>query len=198
MKVLLTGFNAFGNVGSNPSQTVVEELERRKYHYQGLELLTAVIPKEFVASGEQIAQLIELHSPDVIIMLGVAAGTEHIALERFALNIDDTNAPDNSGYVPINHPIQIDGPLATMGNFPLVEMATALSAEGTPIYVSNHAGTFVCNHVFYVANYLLAQRGSNALCGFVHIPLPSGGFGIKEITGAIERVMLYLVAHNRA
>jgi pyroglutamyl-peptidase len=45
---------------------------------------------------------------------------------------------------------------------------------GLPAIVSNTAGTFVCNHVFYGLMHLAATRHSGLRGGFLHVPyLPS-------------------------
>jgi pyroglutamyl-peptidase len=43
-----------------------------------------------------------------------------------------------------------------------------------PVRISNHAGTFVCNHVFYLARHKVEQLGIPAKCGLIHIPQISG------------------------
>ena len=48
----------------------------------------------------------------------------------------------------------------------------ALRAAGLPASVSNTAGTFVCNHVFFALMHRLAQAGPGvqARGGFIHVP----------------------------
>jgi pyroglutamyl-peptidase len=36
--------------------------------------------------------------------------------------------------------------------------------------VSNSAGTFVCNHLFYGVLHFLAASGRDARAGFIHVP----------------------------
>ena len=57
-------------------------------------------------------------------------------------------------------------------------MLAALQAQGLPARVSDSAGTFVCNHVFYGLMHQLATgrglRGTRG--GFIHLPwLPEMG-----------------------
>ena len=50
----------------------------------------------------------------------------------------------------------------------------ALREAGLPAIVSNTAGTFVCNHVFYGLMHLAATRRPALRGGFLHVPyLPS-------------------------
>jgi pyrrolidone-carboxylate peptidase len=64
MKILLTGFNRFGNLESNPSQLVVEEMARRAETRQWAELVTEVLPTEFAGAGNRIAELIRSSAGD--------------------------------------------------------------------------------------------------------------------------------------
>ena len=45
-----------------------------------------------------------------------------------------------------------------------------MRAAGIPASVSQTAGTFVCNHVFYGLAHLIATRRPALRGGFVHVP----------------------------
>ncbi len=49
-------------------------------------------------------------------------------------------------------------------------MVLAMKAAGIPAAVSNSAGTFVCNHLFYGLMHLLAEEGARRRGGFIHVP----------------------------
>jgi 5-oxoprolinase (ATP-hydrolysing) len=53
---------------------------------------------------------------------------------------------------------------------PVKAMVAALRDAGCPAELSNSAGTFVCNHVFYGLQHALRRRPS-ARSGFLHLPL---------------------------
>ncbi len=66
---------------------------------------------------------------------------------------------------------------------------TELRAQGLPAEVSNSAGTFVCNHVFYRLMHALATepelRGTRG--GFVHVPwLPEQGSPGMELGDVVR------------
>lgn len=175
MRLLLTGFGPFGDTLRNPAQLIVEVLaaEYAAAPTDGLHCTSAILPVEFAAAGDRIAALIADLRPDVILMLGVAAKRDALSLERIALNLDDSpTRPDNAGVTPDAAPIVPAGPLALAATLPLIELRTALAAAGIPAVISNHAGAYVCNHVFYVALHTVARLGLPARCGFIHVPLP--------------------------
>ena len=185
MKILLTGFNRFGKVRENPSQLIVEEIVRRRL----AGLIAEVLPTEFAAAGKRIRALIRRHRPDWIFCLGVAQGIPAIHLERIALNLDDTEAPDNAGRIHAAKQIVKDGPLAYESTLPLEKLRDRLRQRRVPAAISNHAGTYVCNHVFYTARYEVERLGLNARCGFIHLPgLPSKNSPGMPLAQTIEAV----------
>ena len=179
IKVLLTGFGPFPGVETNPTGAVIEDcLARvasggaRRYEATG-----QILPTEYAGAGRRIQALIGQIEPDAVLMLGVAAPRVELNLERFALNIDDAAAPDAAGHVASGTPIEPDGPAAHTSTLPLRPIKDALDKAQVPAAFSNHAGTYVCNHVFYVAAHALRSMGREIPCGFVHIPMPSDAAG---------------------
>jgi pyroglutamyl-peptidase len=62
-----------------------------------------------------------------------------------------------------------EGPAAYFSTLPIKAMVEALQVKNIPAQVSNTAGSFVCNHIFYGLQHRLV--GTNITHGFVHIPL---------------------------
>jgi len=168
VKTLLTGFNRFGNGEANPSQLVVENL--RVKSAGATDWIAEVLRTEFAEAGRRIVELIREHRPERIICLGFNAAGESIHLERVALNLDDTEQPDNAGARHAGKRIVEDGPLAYWSTLPIEGMREALLRRGIPAAISNHAGTYVCNHVFYVARHEVETLGLDCACGFIHLP----------------------------
>lgn len=161
-KVLLTGFEPFGKATQNPSAEIVKQIS-------GDNIVTAVLPVAYAKSAEVLLQLIEQHNPDVVISLGQAEGRTQITPERIAINLDDARLADNDGVTRIDQPIVVDGPVAYESTLPIREFVTAITAAGIPAAVSLSAGTFLCNHIFYVAQDRL--KDTKVRSGFVHVPL---------------------------
>jgi pyroglutamyl-peptidase len=172
MRVLLTGFEPFGKLETNPSQYIVDQLASGAPGLEGTaDLVTEVLPTVYSAAGERIRTLIRGLQPGAVVCLGVAARADAIRLERVALNVDDAENPDNAGDAPMGRRIAPGGPVGYWSTLPLAEMYAALQAREIPVRISNHAGTYVCNHVFYAARHEVERLGSEAACGFVHVPL---------------------------
>ena len=161
-KVLLTGFEPFGNATSNPSGEIVKQIS-------GDNIVTAILPVAYAQSAERLLSLIEQHRPDVVICLGQAEGRTAITPERVAINLDDARLSDNEGVLRNDVKILDDGPDAYFSTLPVNDIVAAIKAQGIPAAVSLSAGAFLCNHVFYVAQNKFA--GSDVRSGFVHVPL---------------------------
>lgn len=169
--VLVTGFEPFGGESDNPSWRIAEALHGRVLggrHVQAVQL-----PCVF---GEALAALdaaLEHHAPALVLCLGQAAGRAEFSVERVAINVDDARIPDNAGASPVDEPVVPGGPAAYFSTLPVKAIVAALREAGFPAAVSQTAGTFVCNHVFYGLMHRLATRPAlrGTRGGFVHVPL---------------------------
>ena len=83
--------------------------------------------------------------------------------------MQDARIPDNAGAQPIDVPVVAGGPAAYFSSLPIKALVAGLRAAGFPASVSQTAGTFVCNQVFYGLQHALAGQGVHS--GFMHLPL---------------------------
>ena len=162
MRILLTGFEPFGNATSNPSGEIVKQISMDN-------VFTAILPVAYTKSAEHLLALIAEHNPDVVICLGQAEGRTQITPERVAINLDDARLADNEGVLRSDVKILEGGPDAYFSTLPVKDIVEAIKAKGVPAAVSLSAGAFLCNHVFYVAQNKFA--GTHVRSGFVHVPL---------------------------
>jgi pyroglutamyl-peptidase len=170
LKILLTGFNRFKGVRVNPSEKVILELRERYRDLKGVDLIAEVLPTEYGAGMRKLRGLIRKHRPQAILLLGVAPRREQISLERVALNIDDEATPDNAGVIRRGRKIVRGAADVYWSTLPLLRLQRALEGCGIPASISNHAGTFLCNHAFYVARHQTERSPKKLVCGFVHLP----------------------------
>ena len=192
--VLVTGFGPFGPHPSNPSEAAVRALPDR---IGGARIVTGVLPVEFGRCAEAALDLVAAHSPDAVILTGLAAGRVAITPERVAINIRDTagaeSFADNAGYAPSEVPILAGGPDGIFATLPIRQIVERLGAAGIPAQISNTAGTFICNETMYaVLTSLASTPPPRAMAGFVHLPavdvLP-----LTEIVRALEIVVEVVV-----
>ena len=94
MKILVTGFDPFGGEEVNPAYEAVKLLPAQ---VAGAEVITEELPTIFGKCAEVLEELIEKHSPDVVLCVGQAGGRSGISLEKVAINLTDASMPDNAG-----------------------------------------------------------------------------------------------------
>ena len=188
--VLVTGFDPFGGQPVNPSWQAVQALDGSLV--QGHRIVGAQLPTVFGLAMQVLRDLLRQHRPTLVICTGQAGGRGAISFERVAINVDDARIPDNAGAQPVDSPVVPGGPDAYFTDLPIKAMLKALLDAGINAEVSQTAGTFVCNHVFYGLMHELAThpqlRGVRG--GLVHVPwLPGQGqpsMGLAEIVQGLR------------
>jgi pyroglutamyl-peptidase len=156
LKILMTGFEPWGDWDSNPSGEVAKSLDGEVIG--GVEIVGAVLP---VTYGEDIAivrPLIEKLRPSAVVSLGLSRRA-NLSVERVAINMK----MDDQAIVP-------GGPDAYFATLPTRSMVDAIAAGGIPSKLSYHAGCFLCNHIMYTVLHYLSQTGNATPSGFIHIP----------------------------
>jgi pyroglutamyl-peptidase len=167
--LLVTGFEPFAGQAANPAEAVAKALDGRAI---GAAVVRgAILPVHHAEAGPRVARLIAETAPLAIVHLGLAAGRARVALERVAVNVMDFDTPDNAGFRARGEPCVPGGPAAYFATLPLGAILAALAAEGIPAYVSNTAGTYLCNQTLYGTLHLLSARRLEARAGFIHLPL---------------------------
>lgn len=165
--VLLTGFDPFGGETLNPSWEAVRRLDAEIVCGHRLHALQ--LPTEFGRSLRVLRSALGRRAPALVVCVGQAGGRSRLSLERIAINVDDARIADNAGKQPVDSPVVRGAPAAYFSTLPIKAQLRALQAAGLPAEISQTAGTFVCNHVFYGLMHALRDtpqiRG-----GFVHIP----------------------------
>lgn len=191
-KILVTGFDPFGGEKINPALEVIKLLPD---NILGNEIKVLEIPTVWRESIKKIEEEIKNFEPDFILSIGQAGGRTDISIERVAINIDDYRIEDNAGNQPIDEKIFEDGENAYFSTLPIKAIQNEILKHKIPASISNTAGTFVCNHVFYGVRYLIEKKYKDIKSGFIHIPyLPeqvlnksdTGSMSLETILKAIQ------------
>jgi pyroglutamyl-peptidase len=189
VRVLLTGFAPFDGDTSNPSAEVVGALADAPP--PGLLLATTVLPVSYAGALPALRAAILRCAPDVVLATGLAGGRPHISVERIAINIDDARIADNDGARRVDSPVIQGGPAAYFATVPIKAIAAAIRAAGIPALVSQSAGTFLCNHIFYHACHIAATTRPGMRVGFLHLPfLPEQACDRAEAPGTAPSMAL--------
>jgi pyroglutamyl-peptidase len=165
--VLLTGFEPFNNATINPAWEAVRALEG--WSGDGFAVVVRQLPCVFGLAMRVLNDAVDEVRPDLVIAVGQAGGRAELSVERVAINVDDASIPDNDGRQPVDAAIVAGSLAAYFSTLPIKAIVRAMRERGLVAGVSQTAGTFVCNHVFYgLMHHTAGVAGLRA--GFIHVP----------------------------
>jgi len=171
-RILLTGFETFGGLSSNPTATAVRRLARAP-DCRRAGMRTAVLPVDRDASPARLATLLQRNRPEALVLCGVGVGRQELCFEPTAVNVwrgERTRGP--------GRPIHRGGPDGLFATAPLAASVKALR-RGGPARISESAGTFVCNLTLY-ESLRWSREGTPwggpapRWCAFIHVPATPG------------------------
>lgn len=166
MRILITGFEPFGESSVNPSERLVRTLAGRQL--PGVDLSTRILPVDTLRAPQELLAALDEVQPEAVICLGEAARRARVSIERVAVNLLDFTIPDNSGQKLQDLPVVPGGPDAYFSTLPVRRLHAALLAAGIPAELSLTAGAYLCNQVMYTLLHALQGR---IPAGFIHLPL---------------------------
>lgn len=163
MKILVTGFEPFGQDTENASGAVVERLRGFEWD-PGLEVVTSILPVTWSGSAPAFLRAIETHHPDAVLAVGEAGGRALVTPERRARNIGHGRIPDNDGAPRPAAPLD-EGPEFLESRIDPASLVAAIRSVSVPAEVSDDAGAFLCNAV-----YRALLHETNLPGTFIHVP----------------------------
>ena len=186
--ILLAGFEPFDGDAVNPALEAVKQLQREGV--DGVRIISCKIPVVRGDAIDVVIEAIKAQPVDAVICVGQASGRAAVMPERVAINLDDFRIKDNAGNQVTDEPVVAGGPDSYLSTLPIKAMVKAMRDGGVPAAVSNSAGTFVCNHLFYGVHHYLTERNSGIRHGFVHVPLlPDQAAGSDKPSLSLEQIV---------
>ena len=140
MNILITAFEPFGGRSKNQSHAVAETLA-----VGGCNLDVILLPVSFENAPTNV--------------VSAASAKYYVRLERLALIFMDSERADNTGRIAGEDTIIPQAPIAYLTGFPIKIVYRDLKGKGYNVKISNSAGTFVCNSLYYNILHLLNKNG---------------------------------------
>ncbi|KAJ3676044.1 hypothetical protein LUZ60_003456 [Juncus effusus] len=186
--VHITGFKKFHGVLDNPTESIVKNIKpflEQNGVPKGLTIGTCTVLE--TAGNGAVGTLYKLLEASLAgtkdgssncgqviwVHFGVNSGATRFAIEKQAINEANFRCPDELGWKPQRVPIvPSDGSISRIRttNLPVKEIARELEKRGfADVAVSDDAGRFVCNYVYYHSLRFAEKKGIKSL--FVHVPL---------------------------
>ncbi|GKA56512.1 peptidase C15, pyroglutamyl peptidase I [Tanacetum coccineum] len=181
----VTGFKKFNVFATNPTETLVANL-KSYVEKTGLPLgvsLGSCTVLETAGEGalDTLKKVLESSvssenrscSTEVVwLHMGLNGGASKFAIERQAVNEATFSCPDELGWQPKRLPIVADdGEITRIRETPCSVDAILeflKSIKGCDAMISDDAGRFVCNYVYYQSLRFAEEKGHKSL--FVHVP----------------------------
>ncbi len=169
MDLLLTAFAPWGDRTSNPTMAVARDLEGARI--RGDRVLTIVLPVDFQRAPAILEAEWGRTRPRAVLAMGLAERRATIDVERVARNRRalERNAVEPAGGESFA-PLVPGAPDGLRVPLPVERLVAGLIDRGFPARLSDDAGTFVCNALFYrMILKRLESPDAPSVC-FVHIP----------------------------
>jgi pyroglutamyl-peptidase len=169
VRAVVQGFGPFGDFAVNPSELLVRSLAERGDD----DLVTEVLPVSMQRVGEAVPELMAKHRPDVYLGVGLAAGRTALSIEAVAVNLASWPQAhaDADGVSVTRQPVAADGAAAYLTTLPVERILAAWREAGIPGYLSQSAGSYLCNLSFYCAARAARDLDIDCQVGFLHVPL---------------------------
>lgn len=165
--ILVTGFEPFGGDITNSSWEAVRNFDGK--HFDNATVVVAQLPVVWGRAAEKLRKLTKVHKPVAVISFG-QAGEEPVLLETTAHNVRE-NIPDNKEMLPQTLQIYSHAAPALKTTLPLPEIEARLRSARIPVRLSQDAGTYLCNEIFYTLMYDPGTDDTKKIPrGFVHVP----------------------------
>lgn len=193
-KILITCFEPFGGEETNSSMTVTAKVSSP----ENWEMKRLILPVVFSEAFMKVMEEAGRFRPDVILLTGQAGSRSYVSVEAMARNIRNASIPDNSGYMPVNEKIAVNGQEAWATDVDAEAVVDEIRKKGVSARLSTDAGSFVCNDVYY--NVLRYLRSTGAAIIFIHLPyvydeeLHPSGTEEDRLTAALMSVINYLTS----
>lgn len=180
--LLVSGFDAWGDLVANPAWLAVEAAEPSLP--PDWEIQKIKLPVSWTAAFEQLR---DIWTDDVgaVLAFGVAP-IQGVAVEQIAINLAE--GEDVDGNLPMHPSVIEDGPAAYWSTLPIEAIHTALLSASLPAEKSAHAGTYLCNALLYQIIDHALWTNPDIPAGFVHLSnrKQDGCVEQSDLTRAVE------------
>ncbi|CAL1579192.1 unnamed protein product [Knipowitschia caucasica] len=183
-KVIVTGFEPFGEHKVNSSWAAVQELERLGLG-DHIELVVCEVPVEYQAVQTLLPALWEEHQPQLVVHVGVSGLAKAVTLEQCGHN-KGYRRLDNCFFSPESECCIEDGPECISSVLDMGSVCSRLRKEGvcSKVTVSKDAGRYLCDYTYYTSLFV-----GNGRAAFVHVPPLGKPFSSEELGRALQAVV---------
>lgn len=183
-KVIVTGFEPFGEYTVNSSWVAVQELQRLGLG-EAVDLYVCEVPVEYQAVQSLLPSLWEQHQPQLVVHVGVSGLATTVTLEQCGHN-KGYKRLDNHGFCPASQCCTESGPdcINSVLDMDTVCKKVNDSDLGVAVSVSKDAGRYLCDYSYYYSLYLGQRRAA-----FVHVPPLGKPYSSQDLGRALQAIV---------
>jgi pyroglutamyl-peptidase len=168
--LLLTGFGPFPGVPANQSKRLVTRLAAQvRRRWPKLHVATLVLPTEWVRAPLLVDAALDRLKPDVALHFGVSGQAAGFDVESVALN-KARPTRDAAGHLPAAAHLDAAGGRFLRGHAHAQWLIRPLRRAGHVCRLSDDAGGYLCNAVYYHSLKHAALHAPGRIVAFVHVP----------------------------
>lgn len=190
MVILVAGFQPFGANDHNPSAAIARALDGQEV--EGIRFVACgPLPVVYGECASVAIDAARRLGADVIVAFGLSTRSRAIKVEQVARNRCTAGDPDNAGTCREGEPIEAAGPALARTTIDAERVVAALDAAGIACSLSEDAGGYVCNDLYYRLLRAQAQGTSPAVL-FLHVPQDADRS--PQLPGALARALAIALA----
>lgn len=181
--LLITGFEAFPGVAENPTMRLIQSLPDSR-HETLRRSRTLVLPTRYGHAPDSLVIALD-PAPRVLIMTGYSRKATTPVIETRASNRCAPDLVDAGGDLPAGNR---DGTEHLEGTCDSQALGRRLAEAGIRAELSDDAGSYVCNHLYYNALRMVKVRQMQTRALFLHLPALTGTPLALDSAGAMSLV----------
>jgi pyroglutamyl-peptidase len=175
VRVLVTGFGPFPGIPYNASASVTLALKGSPVT-PGVDVATAIIPVVWATARGVVRKAVACFRPHAVLHFGVSKRSSGFEIETRAFNLSGRKE-DQAGAVRRANALVRAGKPVLNSTLPPLDLLRALRKGGIPVALSEDAGRYLCNALFYWS--LHDGESDGPLVSFVHMPAFGTGTDVQ-------------------
>ncbi len=170
-KVIVTGFEPFGEYTFNPTQELASWNNMRTITGQE-QIIGLVLPSTYYGAFKILEKVMIEEKPDVIISTGLSSSVKSIRFETRFHNKMESKYADADNYQPKGLRINVKENAQKFfeTNADIKQLRKLLQSEKIETEISIDANTFICNSLAYLTIQKIVTQGLPTRFIFLHIP----------------------------
>ncbi|KAM3604869.1 uncharacterized protein V6R79_017271 [Siganus canaliculatus] len=187
-KVVVTGFEPFGEHAVNSSWVAVQELDRLGLG-DAVTLHVCEVPVEYQAVERLLPSLWDEHRPELVVHVGVSGIATTVTLEQCGHN-KGYKRLDNCSFRPASQCCLEDGPDCISSVLDMDRVCSGVNGSGlgVTLSVSKDAGRYLCDYTYYTSLHLGRGR-----CAFIHVPPLGKPYSSQDLGRALQAAVLEML-----